>query len=156
MQNLSNDPHAEMRHVLAARPNLLDGYRAFYQSFWLDEHVPHRVLALCRQRMAYIHDRACHTPIAGLESWLSETDLEQLRAGQLDGFTVAERTALAVTETMPFSHHDVSDAQVDALTQQFGAAGCVSLLAAIAFFDVMSRLKIVWALPVASPELIPE
>ena len=49
---------SELEGVLRHRPELLEKYRVFYQSFWQDGLVPRRVLELCRRRVAQAPARA--------------------------------------------------------------------------------------------------
>ena len=44
-------------------------------------------------------------------------------------------------EKMPFQYHFIEDKEVEAIKLAFGDAGCVSLLTALAFFDVSCRLN---------------
>lgn len=138
--------------VLAHRPELLEKYRRFYQSFWRDELVPRRTLELCRLRVAYIHDCAAELAVSDPQVELDETSRAALSGGDIEGFSSQEQAALALAEAMPFSPHQISDEMVASAKDQLGNAGCVSLLTALAFFDVSCRLKKVLDLSVVHAE----
>ena len=53
--------------------------------------------------------------------------------------TPEEAAALAVADRIPYQHHQLDDEEVAAVRQFFGDAGCVTLLTALAFFDVSCR-----------------
>ena len=133
--------------ALAHRPELLARYRAFYGSFWADGLVPRRVLELCRLRVAAMHDCEAEWLLRDAEVNLDADEQERLRAGEVEGFTGPERAALALAEQIPYGHHQVTDAQVELATAAFGEPACVSLLTALAFFDVTCRLRLVLDLP---------
>ncbi len=78
---------------------------------------------------------------------LSDEELGELRSGRCDGFTHDEQVALTVAEQIPYQHHQISDADIQTLERTLAPAGAVSLLTAIAFFDVASRLKLVLGVP---------
>jgi alkylhydroperoxidase family enzyme len=129
--------------VLQHRPALLTRFRAFYRTFWSDGLVPRRVLELCRLRIAAIHDCESEWVVRDPAVALDADALAALRAGRFGGFSGDEQAALAVAEQVPYAHHHVTDADVERLTGAYGAAGAVALLTALAFFDVVARLKLV-------------
>lgn len=137
------DAPTRFEAVLAHRPELLTRFRAFYRTFWSEGLVPRRVLELCRLRIAAIHDCESEWVVRDAAVALDADALAGLRAGRFGGFTEDEQAALAVAEQIPHVHHHVSDAEVERLTGAFGAAGAVALLTALAFFDVVARLKLV-------------
>ena len=141
-----------MEGVLAHRPELLEKYRRFYQSFWRDELVPRRTLELCRLRVAYIHDCDAELAVSDPQVELDDAARAALRSGDNKSFAVQEQVALALAEVMPFAPHQVGDDLVASAKDQLGNAGCVSLLTALAFFDVSCRLKKVLDLPVVHTE----
>ena len=131
-----------LESALAHRPELLERYRAFYASFWEDGLVPRRMLELCRLRIAAIHDCEAEWLVRDPEAGLDPQALAELRAGSFAGFAAAEAIALQMAEQIPFAHHQISDEQVAAVKQALGEPGCVSLLTALAFFDVSCRLRL--------------
>ena len=134
---------SKLEGVLRHRPELLEKYRTFYQSFWEDGLVPRRILELCRRRIAYIQGCAAELAVTDPQTILSEADEQALAQGELDVFETADRAALALAELMPNGVHLITDAQVEAASQALGHAGCVALLTALSFIDVNCRLKCV-------------
>jgi len=129
--------------VLGHRPELLRRFRAFYGALWSDDRVPRRVLELCRLRIAAIHGCEAEWLIRDARVALEPDALAALREGRFDAFPPAEQAALAVADRLPYAHHQVTDEQVTVLSRAYGAAGAVNLLTALAFFDVIGRLKLV-------------
>ncbi len=153
MSWLSRAPaNTALEAALAHRPVLLERYRSFYGSFWEDGLVPRRILELCRLRIAAIHDCAAEWQIRDREVGLTASELADLRQGVFDGFG-AEGGALALAEQIPFAHHQISDAMVAAVKASLGEPGCVSLLTALAFFDVSCRLRLTLAVTAESAVL---
>jgi len=130
--------------VLAHRPELLTRFRTFYSTLWSTDAIPRRVLELCRLRIAAIHDCEAEWVVRDAAVQLDEAALAALHAGHFDSFADGEQVALAVAEQMPYGQHQVSDADVARLQRAFGSAGTVALLTALAFFDVVCRLKCVF------------
>lgn len=128
--------------ALAHRPELLERYRAFYGSFWEDGLVPRRTLELCRLRIAAIHDCAAEWLVRDPQAGVQPEELVNLRSGSFTDFAPAEQVALQLAEQLPFAHHQITDAQVGAVKDALGEPGCVSLLTALAFFDVSCRLRL--------------
>lgn len=129
--------------VLGQRPELLERYRAFYQTFWEDGLVPRRVLELCRLRIAAIHDCAQEWEIRDAGVALTDDELGLLERGEFSGFSASEQVALHVAEQIPYQHHQITDEQMADVDREFDAAGAVSLLTALAIIDVNCRLRIV-------------
>jgi hypothetical protein len=65
-----------------------------------------------------------------------------LAAQDLQQFSREEQAALQVAELMPYQHHSVEDDDVERLRELFGNTGCVTLLTALAFYDVNVRLSL--------------
>jgi hypothetical protein len=136
------DAKTPFEALLTHRPELLEGYRAFYASLWSERLVPRRTLELCRLRVAAIHDCAAEWAIRDAQVVLSAGELTALQRGDLQTFDQAERAALTVSERIPYQHHALTDDEVAAVRQRIGDAGCVSLLNALVLFDVNCRLKL--------------
>lgn len=128
--------------ILAHRPELLAGYRAFYESLWTEGLVPRRILELCRLRVAAIHGCRQEWLIRDAEVDLSSRELQALESGDPAPFDETEQAALAVAERMPYQHHELTDEEVAKVKQTIGNGGCVSLLNALALFDANCRLKL--------------
>ena len=141
-----------MEGMLSHRPELLEKYRSFYQSFWQDGLVPRRTLELCRLRIAHIHSCAGELAVLDREVELRELECTALERGDFSVFTVAEQAALQLAELMPHAVHQISDDAVELASEHFGHPGCVALLTPLAFFDVSCRLKTVLEVPVQAIE----
>lgn len=131
-----------LESALAHRPELLERYRSFFGSFWEDGLVPRRILELCRLRIAAIHDCEAEWQARDGQVELTSAELANLRQGSMDAFAADDRVALELAEQIPFAHHQVTDEQVAAVKRSLGEPGCVSLLTAVAFFDVSCRLRL--------------
>jgi hypothetical protein len=139
--------------ILGQRPELLQRYRSFYGTFWEDGLVPRRTLELCRLRIAAIHDCAQEWVIRDADVALTDADLDALQRGESATFSDDEQVALTLAEQIPYAHHQITDAQMTDANAAFGAAGAVSLLTALAFFDVNCRLRIVLGVEVQPARL---
>lgn len=120
--------------LLAMRPELHDKYRDFLDVVNHNEHVPERILKLCRARIEQIHG----IPVTGL----ADPEQSALEKGDFAAFSEPERAALKVAERIPYQHHLVSDDEVAEVRKQLGDAGCVALMTALAFCDVTCRLNL--------------
>jgi alkylhydroperoxidase family enzyme len=150
----NDDARSALEGVLGLRPELLARYRAFYATFWEDGLVPTRTLELCRLRIAAIHQCDAEWLIRDANVALSNHELGRLRSGRFDEYSSDEQAALAVAEQIPHQHHQISDDDIQSLEQTLTPAGAVSLLTAIAFFDVASRLKLVLGVPGKRMDLV--
>ncbi len=119
--------------ALALRPALQTKYAAFLDAIESSDAVPERVFGLCRARIAQIHGQQVHG--------ISAEEATTLQSQRLDAFELSEQTALVAAEKIPYQHHFLEDEEVEAIKRAFGDAGCVSLLTALAFFDVSCRLN---------------
>jgi len=119
--------------MLALRPALQTKYAAFLDAIESTNAVPERVFRLCHARIAQIHGQQVHG--------ISAEEATSLQSQRLDAFELSEQTALIAAEKMPYQHHMLEDKEVEAIKRAFGDAGCVSLLTALAFFDVSCRLN---------------
>ncbi len=131
-----------MERVLAQRPELAARFKAFYRTFWEDGLVSRRVLELCRLRIAAIHDCAQEWGIRDAEVALTQPQIESLGRGDISTFEPAEQAALSLAERVPYQHHQLTDGEVAHAEQLLGPQGTVSLLTALAFFDVVCRLRL--------------
>jgi alkylhydroperoxidase family enzyme len=132
--------------VLANRPELLEGYRRFYRSVWEAGLVPPRLLELCRLRIAAIHGCPAEWDLRDADVILSADELAALERGETATFGPAEAAALAVAERIPYQHHQLTDDELQRVTEAIGEAGCVSLLNALVLFDANCRLKLTFGI----------
>jgi hypothetical protein len=119
--------------ALALRPAIQMKYAAFLDAIESSDAVPERVYRLCCARIAQIHGQQVHG--------ISAKEATLLQSQRLDTLDLSEQTALIAAEKIPYQHHFLEDEEVDAIKLAFGDAGCVSLLTALAFFDVSCRLN---------------
>ena len=113
---------SDLGRVLGLRPSLATKFDSFMDNLGADGSVSQVTLDLCRDQVQWVH---------GVES------------NRPDPLNEADRAALNVAEKMPYGHHDISDADVEALKRHFGEAGTVNLLTAIAMFDAQTRMQLV-------------
>jgi hypothetical protein len=119
--------------ALALRPALHMKYTAFLAAIESSDAVPERVFTLCHARIAQIHGQQVNG--------ISADESSMLRSQRLEAFDPSEQIALIAAEKIPYQHHAIEDEEVEAIKLAFGDAGCVSLLTALAFFDVSCRLN---------------
>ena len=126
--------------LLAHRPELAARFRIFYDAVRSAAPLPASVLTACRLRIAAIHECAAE--------WLDRpADFEQswvpaLATGRVDALPHPVRVALVLAERMPFGQHAIEDDEVAAASAAFTPAGAVALLTALAFFDVVCRMRL--------------
>lgn len=138
---------ALLEPLFRARPELWTRFQTFYDSLWTSGQISRRVLEICRLRTAAIHDCAAEWNDRTADVFLSEAELSALKRGDFSAFDHCERAALELTEKFPFQHHDITDAEVQAVEARYGSAAAVALLTAAAFFDVRCRWQIVLERP---------
>ena len=136
------DDEPGLAGVLAHRPDLSERYARFYEEMWRNPSVPSRVLQLCQARIAQIHDCPVEFDSPDERRGLDAGDLDALAGGDLKYFSEPEQAALELAELMPYGHHSVTDEHVRRADAAFGHGGCVTLLTALAFFDVQCRLRL--------------
>ena len=137
--------------LLAKQAVLADDLGAFYESLWDEELVPHRLLEICRLRIARIHDCAPEWARRDNTAALTSDESDALHRGLPTPFDDAEQSALVVAEKLPYDVHGVTDEDVARLSGHLGNAGAVKLLTAIALFDATCRMKNVLGVDVVSP-----
>jgi alkylhydroperoxidase family enzyme len=129
--------------ILSARPSLRDAYSSFCQTFWEDGHISPSILHLCRLHIASIHGCKDEWELRDERTPMDDQTLSALVSGDFDHFEPEAKTALLLAAKIPFDHHGISDQEVADAKKVFGEPGTVSLLTALAFFDVNCRLQMV-------------
>ena len=138
---------ADRSEVLALMPELAQSYAELYQQLWSLPHIAPRSLELCRLRLAQLHKSA-------VEWQKSEAELapgQRLALAEWsssDLFSAAERACLEFTEVYAMDAQAISDTQADAVKEHYADAGLVALVEALGLFDGMTRLSLLWQLPV--------
>jgi alkylhydroperoxidase family enzyme len=122
-------------------PELAQGYAQFLASLESVDGVPRRLLELCRLRIAQIHGCAAQLQAGAALAPVSDADQAQLAALDLGAFEAPEQAALALAEKMPLAHHEVTDAEVEALKTALGERPAMAVIVALSFFDVQCRLN---------------
>lgn len=132
--------------VLALRPELRDLFRRFYGAAWDESLCPRDLLELCRLRIAALHGCAAELAIQDPHSGVTPGQRQRLNEWQdADCFTPAQRAALAIAEKMPWRHHEVDDREYEELRRHLTEPEVVALTVAVALFDAVCRLKLVFA-----------
>ncbi|MCX2980934.1 hypothetical protein EYC98_08660 [Halieaceae bacterium IMCC14734] len=142
---------ADRQQVLAAMPELAASYTQLYAQLWTLPQLPASSLELCRLRLAQLHNSA-------VEWQKSEAELAPgQRLALVDWpsselFDSAERACLDFCEVYAMDTQAITDAQAEAVKQHHGDAGLVALVEALGLFDGMTRLSLLWQLPVLPVE----
>jgi alkylhydroperoxidase family enzyme len=145
---------SDRRTAMGVLPQVAASFDALYQSLWTQPHLPAEVLELCRLRLAQLH----------------RSDVEWLRSGvavdsrKRDGlrnwdsdrqYSDAERACLAFTEIYAMDVQAITDEAAQSVKDHFGEAALVLLIEALGVLDGMTRLSLLWQLPVdAQPACI--
>jgi alkylhydroperoxidase family enzyme len=138
-----NDRQSTMQEL----PDIAASFTQLYQSLWMQPHIPAATLELCRLRLAQLHQceaewqREDYVLRASRRDALSRWDSD-------DQFTDAERACLAFTEVYAMDTQAITDEHADAVKSHFGDAGLVLLVEALGILDGMTRLSLLWQLPV--------
>ena len=141
-------PDTPLEQVLGRSPRLLAAYRDFYGGFWDREILPARLVELVRLRVAQMHACEAELAIRDAQSGVDDATVEALHSWPDSGlFDDAERAALTYSEQIPFAHHQITDAQVDEVTQHLGDQGFVALAMLATFVDANCRLRVAFRLP---------
>ncbi|MEM1230597.1 MAG: hypothetical protein AAGI15_08680 [Pseudomonadota bacterium] len=122
-------------------PDLAQGYEVFLSSLKGVEGVPLRLLELGRVRIALIHDCQPQLDVAHALAPLTPADRAALERIELSAFDAAEQATLAIAEKIPLAHHDITDAEVEALKAPLGERPAMAVIVALSFFDVQCRLS---------------
>ncbi len=132
--------------VLALLPAFQQGFDTLYASVWKQAVMPAPLLELCRLRIAQLHRcevewqrQCCALPSAQREH-LSDWH-------RSPHFDAAERACLELCEVYTAGPAAISDAQADAVKAHFGEAGFVALAEAMGLFFGLTRLSLLWQLP---------
>ena len=135
--------------TLAAAPNFAEKFSALYGSFWSQTHIDSVTLELCRLRLAQLHGSDVDWQ---REDVLVDVTKRENLAGWVNysAFSEAERACLGFTEIYAGDAQSISDEQAAAVKLHYGDAGLVALVEALGIFDGMTRLSLLWQLPVAN------
>ncbi|TXS92903.1 hypothetical protein FV139_13145 [Parahaliea maris] len=131
--------------TLASVPELAGTFKALYESFWTQPHIPGMTLELCRLRLAQLHNSDLEWARKDCE--IGAGKREQLAGwSSCDGFTHAERACIEFTEIYAMDAQAITDDIAAAVKGHYGDAGLVALVEALGIFDGMTRLSLLWQL----------
>ena len=135
--------------LLATRPELSRQYAEFFNSFSTTDLLPARALEILRLRISWVHGASLDPAILATVREISEEEAQGLFSASSEEslFSDADRSVMAIADTLPLNHHQLSDAQVVDLGRHLGTPGVVALLVAAAFYDVQCRMQIALSLP---------
>lgn len=136
---------SRFERVLGLRPELLEGYRAFYGALWDEEVLPPRLLELCRLRIAGLNRCEAESTIAHIDSGVTIEERTSLARGEMpDSVAEPERRVLDLASKLPFEIHAVEDGEMSALRDQLGDDGLVALMLALTLVDMNCRLRLLF------------
>jgi len=136
----TDDPHVA---VLAAHPLLADRWAAMAAAIWEHEAISHRVLELCRIRVAQLLgvDWAVEYRTPGLDV----LEAKALSVGAwptADPINDLEQACLAIAELFVIDVHALTDEQMADLSDRVGAQGLIQLTTALAVWDGIYRTSL--------------
>jgi alkylhydroperoxidase family enzyme len=141
------DSGSDRKSTLSVLPRIAVSFAALYDSLWAQPHLPAEILELCRLRLAQLHR-------SEVEWQRSDVDViarkrNALREWHSDNqFSDAERACLAFTEVYAMDAQAITDELAQAVKNHFGDSGLVLLVEALGILDGMTRLTLLWQLPV--------
>ena len=130
-----------MLDALGLPPKMVEQYGEFLAALDGEEDVPARVLTLCSLRVAAIRDEVDQWIVRNAAHGLTSTELDAVVRGHFGAFDAAELAALTLAERVPMAWHELTDEETAEVAEHFGPKGCVTLMTAIAYFDVNGRLE---------------
>ncbi len=132
---------------LSHRPELRDLYKRFYGAIWDEELLPRNLVELCRIRIAQIHGCAAELAVRDSASAVTAVQVAELDDwGHATHFSPVERAVLTIAEKMPWSHHEITDAEYAEVREHLTEPQTVALTVALALFDANCRLRLVFDL----------
>jgi alkylhydroperoxidase family enzyme len=137
--------HASRRRaeVLGARPELAAAHQRLVDTIW-EGRVSPVTLELCRLRMAMLLDSAAalaERTDAATAAGLTEDRIGRLAQWPTDAsFSEEERTCIAFVESFLIGHDQISDDDVQGLTDALTAEGVVTFTTALVVWDNQHRL----------------
>lgn len=133
--------------TMSLLPEIAASFDSLYQALWTQRHLPAEVLELCRLRLAQLH--RCEVEWQRSDVDVVARKREALRDWSRDGqFSNGERACLAFTEVYAMDAQAITDELAQSVKAHFGDAGLVLLVEALGLLDGMTRLSLLWQLPV--------
>lgn len=133
--------------VLAPAGVLARDFDSVWRQLWRQDHVPPRVLELCRIRLAVLHRAAWEAarlfgPEDDADRIAAVRDGSYVRDGRFDA---PERAVLAFTEMYAQDPAAIDDELADAVKAHHGEPGLVCLVEALGFIDGRIRLALMFS-----------
>jgi alkylhydroperoxidase family enzyme len=115
--------------IMAWRPELMEGFFAFYAQLWTEGALDMRIKDLARMKIARtVGCRICqNTRFKVAEGSTSEADYADIDDVDNGSYTEAEKAALRYTEAFCVGAEHVTDRMVDDLKAHFSEAEIVEL-----------------------------
>ena len=135
----------DFEDVFSLRPDLYDGYRAFYALFWQQHLVDPVLLEIARLRIARLNGCVGETVLRyrpAIDAGMSEAEARAVLDGR--GHQVLDRLQLAclgLAEKFVLDVHSITDADVAAVREEIGEPALVALIEAMALFDGFTRFR---------------
>ncbi|MDB4476472.1 hypothetical protein N9052_02710 [bacterium] len=137
----------DRQSIIGQLPALAAPLGNLYQALWSQSHVPPAVLELCRLRLAQLHGSEVEWRRREVTLAFGEAQaLDQWESSELFGGNL--RACLAFTEVYAMDAQALTDAHADLVKSYYGEAGLVLLVEALGILDGMTRLSLLWQLPV--------
>lgn len=137
----------DRQSIIGQLPVVAEPFGKLYRSLWRQPHLPLAVLELCRLRLAQLHGSEVEwrrrevTLASGEAQALDHWESSELFGGNL-------RACLAFTEVYAMDANALTDKHADEVKRFYGEAGLVLLVEALGILDGMTRLSLLWQLPV--------
>ena len=121
-------------------------FNALWEQLWRQDHVPPRLLELCRLRLARLHGASAEAAVLrGLER--DPGRIEAVLSGRYHGsayFDAAEQAVLEFAEIYAQDPGALTDELADGVKRHFGEAGLVCLIEALGFIEGRIRLALMF------------
>ena len=117
-----------IQKALAHRPEMLKNFLAFYAS--VGRSLDRKLYEMIYLRVSFIngcHYCAQHHVASSRRAGLTMEDWQALKQGAFGRFTSKEQAALAYTDKLTRTPHDIADADFDKLKAHFSEAEIVDL-----------------------------
>lgn len=132
--------------ALAPGGVMAQDFNGVWEQLWRQDHVPPRLLELCRLRLAKLHGAGAELDtLRGLER--DPARIEAVRAGRYHDsarFDAAERAVLEFAEVYAQDPGALSDELAEDVKRHFGEAGLVCLIEALGFIEGRIRLALMF------------
>ena len=142
----TTDAGSPLEAVLGTDPDLLAHFRDVVARFWSEKLVDPVVLEICRLRIAKL--LGCDAELQLRYQPAIEAGLGELKISLIPEYTASpafsahERACLALTEQFVFDAHGIDDDTFREVSSGFSTEQLASFLAALSYFEKVSRMKL--------------